>query len=139
MNVIRPQAAEALAEARSKGDLAENAEFDAAREKLASVDRQIFTLHQKISKVNLINEGDISTDSVRVLTSVTLLNLKNNKEITYIIVDPLQADPTRKQISLKSPIAKGLLGRKVDDEVSILVPSGRLNFRVLKIEKCKGL
>lgn len=139
VNEVRPKVAQSLADARSKGDLSENAEYDAAREELASVDRQIMELQQKMSRIHLIDENAIATDEVRVLSDVTLLNLNNKKEVKYTIVDPLQADPSRALISLQSPIAKGLLGKKVGEEVCIQIPSGELKLKILSIERNQNL
>ena len=139
VNDIRPKAAQALAEAREKGDLSENAEFDAAREELSSIDRQISEMHQKFSRVHIVDQDQVGTGEVRILTRVTLLNARNNKEVKYTIVDPLQADPMKSLISIKSPIAEGLLGKKVGEEATIKVPSGTLTLRVINIERAEGL
>lgn len=139
VNDIRPKAAQALADAREKGDLSENAEFDAAREELASIDRQIAEMQKKLSRVQLIDQDSVGTAEVRILTRVTLLNVKNNKEVRYTIVDPLQADPMKFLISVKSPIAEGLLGKKVGEETAIKVPSGTLTLKIVSIERAEGL
>ena len=138
-NTVRPKVAASLTEARSKGDLSENAEYDAAREELASVDRQISEIQSKFSRVQIIDSDAMGTDEVRILSSVTLLNLNRNTQVKYTIVDPLQADPAKYLISIQSPIAKGLLGKKVGDRVTIEVPSGELNLEVLEIERSEGL
>ncbi len=139
VNEVRPKAAQALAEAREKGDLSENAEYDAAREELSSIDRQIGEMQKKFPRVQLIDQDQVGTEEVRILTRVTLLNTQNDKEVKYTIVDPLQADPMKTLISVKSPIAEGLLGKKVGEEASIDVPSGTLNLRVVNIERAEGL
>ncbi|MFH0765581.1 MAG: transcription elongation factor GreA [Calditrichota bacterium] len=138
-NELRPRATQALADARAKGDLSENAEYDAAREELSSIDRQISELQTKMSNVHIIDESAISRDEVRILSEVTVLNLVSNKDMRFILVDPLQADPRNNLISVKSPIAQGLLGKRVGDEASISVPSGELRVRIVSIERSQGL
>jgi len=139
VNELRPHAAQALADARAKGDLSENAEYDAAREALAALDRQISELQAKMSKVQLLDENAISRDEVRILSDVTVLNLKTNQNMRFILVDPLQADPRKSLISVKSPIAQGLLGKRRGDEVTISIPSGELQLRIVNIERAQGL
>ncbi len=139
VNTVRPRAAEMMAEARTKGDLSENAEFDAAREELASIDRRISELRSKLNRVQIIDLDSISTETVRVMSTVTLLNLKTGVEVEYTLVDPLQADPANRRISFQSPIAAGLLGKRVGDETAISVPSGELRFRVVGIERARGI
>jgi len=139
VNIERPAVGADLAQAREKGDLSENAEFAAAREKLMDVDRQIVDLQQKIVRVQILDENDLKSDEVRILSKVKITNLNNNKEFDYTIVDPVQADPAKRLISFKSPIAKGLLGKKVGDEVTISIPSGNVTFRIQSIEIGQGL
>jgi len=139
LHVARSEATADLATARAHGDLSENAEYDAAREKLAKIDVQIGDLQGKLSRVHIIDENSLGTDEVRILSRVTLENLSNGSKIDYTIVDPLQADPSKRLISVKSPIGKGLLGKRVDDEVTIEVPSGEICFKVLDIERARGI
>jgi len=139
VKVIRTEATIDLATAREHGDLSENAEYDAARENLNDIDRRIYELQQNLSNVEIIEENSIKSDEIRVLCKVMLENLGNGSKIDYTLVDPLQSDPTKKRISLKSPIGKGLLGKRVGDEVSISVPSGEIQFKVLSIDRVNGL
>ncbi len=136
---VRPAATAQLEEARAHGDLSDNAEYDAARENIASIDRRITELQLKLSRVQIIDENELNTDEARILSRVTLLNLNKGGEVEYILVDSLQADPMRRMISVKSPIGKGLLGKQVGDEVTIDTPSGKVGFRVLSIERMRGL
>jgi transcription elongation factor GreA len=136
---IRPEATNQLAVARAHGDLSENAEYDAAREKLADVDRRIADLQSLLNRVQLIEQDNIATDEVRILSKVKLLNVASGAVIQYTLVDPIQSNPGLKLISVKSPIGAGLLGLKVGEEVSIDVPSGKLRLRVEAIERSEGL
>lgn len=139
IRVARPEAAEQLARAREQGDLSENAEYEAAREKLSSIDRQIEELQDKMSRVQVIDESQLGDNSsVRILSQVTLLNLKKDKQIVYTLVDSVQADPAQRMISIESPIGKGLLGKKVGEEIKINVPAGELHFKVLDIQRAEG-
>ncbi|MDP8238982.1 MAG: transcription elongation factor GreA [Candidatus Hatepunaea meridiana] len=139
VKVIRPEATIDLATAREHGDLSENAEYDAARENLNDIDRRIYELQKNLSNVEIIEENSIRSDEIRVLCKVMLENLGNGSKIDYTLVDPLQSDPAKKRISLKSPIGKGLLGKRVGDEVTINVPSGKIHFKVLSIDRVNGL
>lgn len=134
VKVVCPEATKELATAREHGDLSENAEYDAARENLAEINRQIKELQVKLSKVEIINHDELSVDEVRIFSRVTLLNVKDDARVTYTLVDPLQSDPTKGRISMKSPIGKGLLGKKIGDEIKIEVPSGTIHLRVLEID-----
>ena len=139
VKVVLPQATEQLAKAREHGDLMENAEFDAARENLSEITRRISELHKKLARVEILEVGNISKDEIRILSRVTLENVINGTKVDYTLVDPLQSDPQKKLISVKSPIGKGLLGKKVGDLVTINVPTGEIRFRVLAIERSTGL
>ncbi len=139
VNIERPTAAQELATAREKGDLSENAEYAAAREKLASIDRRIGRLQEKLSSVQLLESDDLSSDEVRILTRVKMVNVSSKREAEYTLVDPVQADPARKLISVKSPIARGILGKRVGEEVKIDVPSGEVTFKILSIQPSEGL
>lgn len=136
---VRPEATNQLAIARAHGDLSENAEYDAARERLADIDRRIGEFHQRLSNVRIIDQDDISTDEVRILSKVKLRNLANGSVIEYTLVDPLQSNPSQKLISVKSPIGAGLLGKKVGDEAEIDVPSGKLKLKIESIDRSEGL
>ncbi len=134
VNHIRPVATVELTQARQKGDLSENAEYDAARARLTQIDRQIGELQAKFNNLQIIDESELNTDEVRILSRVKILDLKNNAEMEYTVVDPIQADPAKHLLSIKSPIVQGLLGKKVGDEAEISIPSGKVIFRVLSIE-----
>ncbi len=140
VKVIRPEATDQLAKAREHGDLSENAEFDAAKENIASIDNQIFELQAKLGQIQIIDESQFSDNSaVRILSQVKLLDLKRDKEIIYTLVDPVQANPTKLLISVQSPVGKALLGKKIDEEISVDVPAGQLKFKVLEITRSEGL
>ncbi|MBM3327655.1 MAG: transcription elongation factor GreA [Calditrichaeota bacterium] len=139
VKVVRPDATAQLAAARALGDLSENAEYHAAREKLASVDRMIGDLQRSMLRVQIIEREQLDLSEVRILSRVRLLNLNNNSRMDYILVDPTQANPSKKMISVKSPIGQGLLGKGVGDEVDIDVPSGKLRLRIEAIEPAEGV
>jgi len=136
---IRPEAVNQLAVARAHGDLSENAEYDAAKEKLADIDRRMNELTQKLSRVRIVDQDNISLDEVRILSKVTLLNVSSGSRMEYTLVDPLQANPNLKLISIKSPIGAGLLGKKVGDSVEIDVPSGKITLKIEVIARSEGL
>jgi len=139
VKVVRPEATEQLAAARAHGDLSENAEYDAARDNLSEITRRISELQKKLSNVVLIEDDNIGRDDVRILSCVTLENSKNGSKNDYTLVDPLQSDPAKNLISVKSPIGKGLLGKKVGDEVTINIPSGEIHFKILAIRRITGI
>ncbi len=134
VNVIRPEATIDLSQAREKGDLSENAEYDAARARLTEIDRQIGQLQAKFQNLQIIDESVLNSDEVRILSKVKILNTKNNMEMEYTIVDPIQANLPKKLLSIKSPIAQGLLGKKVGDETTISIPAGEVIFKIISIE-----
>lgn len=136
---VRPEALRQLSTAREHGDLSENAEYHAARERLAEIDRKIGALQNQMARVEILDEEAIRTDEVRILTRVALLNLDTRQELVYTLVDPLQSDPRNHLISVKSPIGRGLLGARLGQEVTIHTPSGQIRMRVLKIEPAQGL
>lgn len=136
---IRPEATHQLAVARAHGDLSENAEYDAAREKLADIDRRIADMQQKLARVQIIDQDNMAADEVRILSKVKLKNLSNGSLLEYTLVDPVQSNPSLKLISVQSPIGAGLLGRKVGDTVAIDVPSGQISFTIEEINRSEGL
>ncbi len=135
----RPEAVHQLAVARAHGDLSENAEYDAAREKLTGIDRRIADLQQKLVRVQIIDQEDMASDEVHILSKVKLKNVDNGSIFEYTLVDPLQSNPSLKLISIQSPIGAGLLGKKVGDVVAIDVPSGQLSLRIEEINRSEGL
>jgi len=132
--VERPAASHAIAEAREKGDLKENAEYDAAKEAQGMLEAKIKQLEGVIANARILDERNIDTSKVSILTRVTLTNIGTKKQVTYKIVSENEADLKLGKISVTSPIGKGLLGKVIGDEVDVTVPAGVLKFRVEKIE-----
>ena len=133
-SVERPKVINAISEARDKGDLSENAEYDAAKEAQAHLEAKIMKLKSIIANSRIIDVSKLDASSVQLLTKVTILNTKNNAKMTYTIVPETEgSDLKAGKISLSTPIAKGLLGKKVGDKVDIKVPAGLLTFEVLDI------
>lgn len=132
-SVDRPAASKAIAEAREKGDLKENAEYDAAKEAQGLLEAKIKHLEGVIATARIVDENNIDTSKVSILTRVRLTNLGNQKEVTYQIVSEKEADLKQGKISVTSPIGKGLLGKIVGDTAEVVVPAGKLMFRVEEI------
>lgn len=132
--VERPAASHAIAEAREKGDLKENAEYDAAKEAQGMLEAKIKQLEGVIANARILDESNIDTSKVSILTKVTLTNLNTSKEVTYKIVSENEADLKQGKISVTSPIGKGLLGKVIGDVAEVTVPAGVLKFKVEKIE-----
>lgn len=132
-NVRRPEIIQQISEARDKGDLSENAEYDAAKEAQAMLESKIAQLKSMIADAKLIDESKIDTSTVQILTKVKLRNQKNNAVVAYSIVPESEADLKAGKISCNTPIAKGLLGRKVGDVAEIAIPSGKIHFEILEI------
>ncbi|MDR2692276.1 MAG: transcription elongation factor GreA [Dysgonamonadaceae bacterium] len=129
----RPAISRQIAEARDKGDLSENAEYDAAKEAQGMLEAKISRLKTVLSNARLIDESQISTDSVQILNKVTIRNTKNNQKMTYMLVSESEADLKQGKIAIGTPIGKGLLGKKTGDIVDIKVPNGILNFEIVDI------
>ena len=123
----------AIAEARDKGDLSENAEYDAAKEAQGLLEMKINKLKQVIADAKIIDESKLKTDSVQILNKVELKNVKNGKKMTYTIVSESEANLKEGKISVNTPIAQGLLGKKVGDVAEIKVPQGIINLEVVNI------
>ncbi len=132
--IDRPAASKAIAEAREKGDLKENAEYDAAKEAQGMLEARIKHLEGVIANARILDENTIDISKVSVLTKVTLTNLGTKKQVTYKIVSEKEADLKLGKISVTSPIGHGLLGKVIGDEVEVVVPAGVLKFRVENIE-----
>lgn len=132
--VERPAASHAIAEAREKGDLKENAEYDAAKEAQGMLEAKIKQLEGVIANARILDESNIDTSKVSILTRVTLTNMNTKKQVTYKIVSENEADLKLGKISVTSPIGKGLLGKVIGDVVDVIVPAGVLKFKVEKIE-----
>jgi transcription elongation factor GreA len=129
-SVDRPAASKAIAEAREKGDLKENAEYDAAKEAQGMLEAKIKYLEGIIATARILDESNIDTSKVSILTKVELTNMGTKKKVTYQIVSEKEADLKLGKISVTSPIGKGLLGKVVGDEVDVQVPAGVLKFRI---------
>lgn len=132
-SVERPKVINQIAEARDKGDLSENAEYDAAKEAQGLLESKIAQLKMQIANSRLLDESRIDTSSVQILTKVTIKNVKNNAQMTYTIVPEAEADLKSGKISVTTPIAKGLMGKKVGEQVEIKVPSGLMTFEIVDI------
>ena len=132
-SVQRPEISRQIAEARDKGDLSENAEYDAAKEAQGLLEGKIAQLKGLIATARIIDESAISTDEIQIMNKVTIKNLKTKKDMTYMLVSESEADLKSGKIAVNTPIAQGLLGKKVGDKVDIQVPSGTLSFEVLDI------
>ncbi|RYG54570.1 MAG: transcription elongation factor GreA [Chitinophagaceae bacterium] len=131
--VDRPAASQAIAEAREKGDLKENAEYDAAKESQGLLEARINALETQLATARILDTSSINTNRVSILTKVTLTNLNTNKQVTYQIVSEGEADLKAGKISVTSPIGSGLLGREVGEVAEVAVPAGSLKLRVEKI------
>ena len=131
--VDRPAASRAIAEAREKGDLKENAEYDAAKEAQGMLEAKIAAMEGALSNTRVLDESTIDTSKVSILTKVTLTNLGTKKQVTYQIVSEKEADLKAGKISITSPIGKGLLGKEVGDVAEVQAPAGILNFKIEKI------
>ena len=128
--VERPAASRAIAEAREKGDLKENAEYDAAKESQGLLEAKIALLEGQIASARIIDETSIDTSKVSILTKVRVVNLNTKKELTYKIVSEKEADLKAGKISITSPIGKGLLGKKVGDVAEVQAPAGVIMFKI---------
>ena len=131
--VERPRIIAAIAEAREKGDLSENAEYDAAKEAQGALETKIAQLKARLMDARVINASEINTDEVQILTRVKVRQLSNNMEKTFQIVTEGEANIAEGKISISTPIAKGLLGKKVGDIAQVKVPIGLLEFEILEI------
>lgn len=135
--VERPRISQQIAEARDKGDLSENAEYDAAKEAQGMLEMKISQLKELFVNARILDESRINTDSVQILTTVTLLNVKTKQVFDYTIVSDSEANLKERKISVSTPIAKGLLGKREGETVDITVPAGILTLQVQKIELAK--
>lgn len=131
--VDRPAASRAIADAREKGDLKENAEYDVAKEMQGLLEAKIALLEIQLVNARIVDESSIDTSKVSILTKVTLTNLDTKKQVTYQIVSEKEADLKAGKISITSPIGKGILGKKPGDTVEVQAPAGKINFKIEKI------
>lgn len=131
----RKEISQQVREARLKGDLRENAEYDAAKEAQAELERKISELEYKLSKARIIERENIAHDKVYIGATVTLLDLDTQNQEVYILVSKEEADYSQGKISIESPIGKSLLGKKVDDVIKVAVPDGELNYKITAIKR----
>jgi transcription elongation factor GreA len=133
--VLRPQISDQIAEARDKGDLSENAEYDAAKEAQGLLEMKISKLETIISNARVIDESTIDNSKVFILSHVKIKNILNNAEMQYTLVAENEADLKLKKISIDSPIGKGLLGKKVGDIADVTTPNGVVKFEIIEITR----
>lgn len=134
-SVERPSLSKQIAEARDKGDLSENAEYDAAKEAQGLLEMKIAKLKETLASSRLLDESKIDTSKVQILNRVKIKNKNNNATMEYTIVSESEADLKAQKISVDTPIAKGLLGKEVGDIVDIQVPSGTIPFEIIEISR----
>ncbi|TQD38506.1 transcription elongation factor GreA [Haloflavibacter putidus] len=134
-DVERPKASQAIADARDKGDLSENAEYDAAKEAQGLLELKISKLEEVVANARVIDESQLDTSKVLIHSTVKIKNLANKMEVTYKLVAQSEANLKAGKISVDSPIGKGLLGKKVGEQAEIQVPNGTMTFEVLDISR----
>ncbi len=134
-NVERPKISQQIAEAREKGDLSENAEYDAAKEAQGLLEAEIAQLEEKLANARLVDEEKIDDSKVYILSTVTIKNKGNGAKMNYTLVAENEADIKKGKISVESPIGKGLLGKEVGDVAEIDTPSGRMEFEIVDISR----
>ena len=134
-SVMRPKASADIAEARDKGDLSENAEYDAAKEAQGMLEMRISKLEEVHSNARLIDESQLDTTKVLIHSNVKIKNQTNGMELTYTLVAESEADLKTGKISVSSPIGHGLLGKKVGEVAEIIVPNGTLKFDILEVSR----
>ena len=137
ITVARPAASAAIAEARDKGDLSENAEYDAAKEAQGMLEMKIANLQTEISRARVIDESKMDASKVLVFSTVELKNIKTNTVVTYTLVPESESDFKAGRLSVESPIAKGLLGHEKGEKVDVRVPAGVIPFEILNITRIK--
>jgi transcription elongation factor GreA len=132
-SVERPSISQQIGEARDKGDLSENAEYDAAKEAQGLLELRISEMKNKVANARIIDKSQIDTSKVQLLTKVTVKNKDNGATITYEIVPDAEADVKERKISIKTPISKGLIGKVIGDIAEVQVPAGIMTFEILDI------
>ena len=132
-SVERPKASAAIAEARDKGELSENSEYDAAKEAQAHLENKITQMKKTIAEAKIVDMSRLSTDAVQIMSKVEMTNLTTNQKMTYTIVSETEANLREGKISIKTPIAQGLLNKKVGDVAEIKIPRGTIKLRIDKI------
>ena len=130
----RPLVKQAIAEARDKGDLSENAEYDAAKEAQGMLEMKIAKLKELVASARILDESKLNTDEVQLLNKVTIKNVGNGAQMAYTIVTESEANLREMKISSNTPIAKALMGHRVGDRVKVQVPAGVMDFEIVKIE-----
>jgi len=133
--VERPSISRQIAEARDKGDLSENAEYDAAKEAQGMLEARIAKLEGVLANSRIIDESRIDTSKVQILNRVKIKNLKTNAVLEYMLVAEQEANLKEGKLSVSTPIAKGLIGKKLGDVVEIHVPSGKMQFEIMEISR----
>jgi len=134
INVERPAISKNIGEAIEKGDISENAEYDAAKDAQGMLEAKISMLQAQLAGARIIDQSKIETDVVQIMNKVTIKNTKNNSTMAYTIVSEHEADLKQGKISVNTPIAQGLMGKKIGDSVEIKVPSGVIPFEIINIE-----
>ena len=134
-SIERPSMSLQIAEARDKGDLSENAEYDAAKEAQGMLEARIAKLENVVANSRVIDESRIDTSKVQILNRVKIKNLKNNSILEYILVAEQEANLKEGKLSVSTPIARGLIGKKLGDVVEINVPSGKMSFEIMDISR----
>lgn len=129
----RNEAARAIAEAREKGDLSENAEYDAAKEAQGLLELRINDLEKQLANARILDASDVDTSKVTVLSKVTIMNTKNKAKITYQLVSEAEADLKTKKVSVSSPMGKGLLGKIIGETATVVTPNGEMQFEIVDI------
>lgn len=132
-SVERPRISQQIAEARDKGDLSENAEYDAAKEAQGLLEMKISKLEDTLANARLLDSSKVDTSKIMVLSTVKIKNTANKAEMKYKLVSESEADLRNGKISVNSPIGKGLIGKKVGDTAEIQVPSGKMTFEIIEI------
>lgn len=131
----RPAISKQIAEARDKGDLSENAEYDAAKEAQGMLELKISKLEETLSNARVVDESQLDTSKVLILSKVTIKNVKNGQKMSYTLVPENEADLKSGKISVNSPIAKGLLGKKKGEKADVTVPNGMMTFEIIDISR----
>ena len=134
-NVERPSISRQIAEARDKGDLSENAEYDAAKDAQGMLEARIARLEEIVANSRIIDESRIDTSKVQILNRVKIKNLKTNAVMVYLLVSEQEANLKEGKISVNTPIARGLIGKKIGDIVEVNVPSGKISFEIMEISR----
>jgi transcription elongation factor GreA len=131
--VERPAISVQIAEARDKGDLSENAEYDAAKDAQGMLEMKISQLEEKLANARIIDESKIDTETVQIMNRIKIRNKSNNSVMQYMIVSETEADLKAGKLSVSTPIAQALLGKKLGDKVTVIVPSGEVEYEIVEI------